>query len=123
MRLLKVASFVGALVAVTWSVPSCTRADVPLKEVSRVHSGMLDVVVLAPGDAIKQGKGSFEIEFRDASGALADAGMVNINASMPMPGMAPMFGTLTVLPDTTRGRYHVSSDLGMAGTWRFAITW
>jgi hypothetical protein len=40
-----------------------------------------------------------------------------------MPGMAPMFGTGTVKPTATKGRYEVTSDLGMAGTWRFTVAW
>ena len=58
-----------------------------LKELQRVKTGTLDVVLLAPGDAIKQGKGSFVLEFRDAGGNLVDVGMVTVGASMPMAGM------------------------------------
>jgi YtkA-like protein len=94
-----------------------------LKELQRVKAGALDVVLLAPGDAIKQGKGSFVLEFRDAGGNLVDVGMVTVGASMPMPGMAPMFGGSTVMPTEMRGRYEVASDFGMAGTWRLQIAW
>ena len=94
-----------------------------LKELQRVKTGALDVVLLAPGDAIKQGKGSFVLEFRDAGGNLVDVGMVTVGASMPMAGMAPMFGESTVTPTEIRGRYDVASDFGMAGTWRLQIAW
>jgi hypothetical protein len=106
-------------------VAACGGGDtgIPLKEVQRVKAGALNVVLLSPGDAIKQGKGSFVLEFRDAAGALVDVGAVKVGASMPMTGMAPMFGDCVVKPSTSKGRYDVSSDLGMAGTWRLQITW
>jgi hypothetical protein len=83
----------------------------------------LDVVLLSAGETLKQGKGAFVIEFRDASGGLVDVGTVKVSASMPMPGMAPMFGESAITPTDTKGRYDVASDLSMAGTWRFTVTW
>ena len=106
-------------------VASCGGSDqtAQLKELQRVKAGALDVVLLAPGDALKQGQGNFVLEFRDPTGTLVDVGAVMVGASMPMPGMAPMFGECTVMPSTTKGRYEVSSSLGMAGTWRLQIAW
>ena len=95
----------------------------PLKELQRVHAGGLDVVLLSAGDALKQGKGTFVIEFHEAGGALVDVGTVTVGASMPMPGMAPMFGESAVTRASMPGRYEVSSDLNMAGTWRLDVTW
>ena len=94
-----------------------------LKELQHVKVGALDVVLLSPGDSIKQGKGNFVLEFRDADGTLVDVGSVSVGASMPMPGMAPMFGECLVTPSPTKGRYEVVSDLGMAGTWRLQVAW
>jgi YtkA-like protein len=94
-----------------------------LKELQRAKAGALNVVLLASGDALKQGQGNFVLEFRDAGGSLVDVGTVMVGASMPMPGMAPMFGECTVMPSATKGRYAVSSNLGMAGTWRLQIAW
>ena len=95
----------------------------PLKELERVRSGSLNVVLLSAEDTLKPGKGRFAIEFRDAGGGLVDVGAVSVGASMTMPGMAPMFGETAVTPSATRGRYDVSSDLEMAGTWRLNIIW
>ena len=105
-------------------VAACGGSDqaAQLKELQRVKAGALDLVLLAPGDAIKQ-KGSFVLEFRDADGSLVDVGSVSVGASMPMPGMAPMFGECLVTPSPTKGRYEVVSDLGMAGTWRLQVAW
>jgi hypothetical protein len=106
-------------------VAACGGADstAQLKEVQRVKAGSMEVVLLAPSDSLKQGKGSFVLEFQDADGNLVDVGNVMMGASMPMPGMAPMFGESTVTPSATKGRYDVASDLGMAGTWRLQIAW
>ena len=94
-----------------------------LKELQRVKAGAMDIVLLAPGDSLKQGQGRFVLEFRDAGGNLVDVGNVMVGASMPMPGMAPMFGESTVTPSATKGRYDVASDLAMAGTWRLQVAW
>ena len=106
-------------------VAACSAADstAQLKELQRVKAGPMNVVLLAPGDAIKQGQGNFVLEFHDAGGSLVDVGTVMVGASMPMPGMAPMFGECMVMPSATKGRYDVSSSLGMAGTWRLQIAW
>ena len=119
MRSLTVSIFVAVLLT------GCGGAGetAPLKEVARVHSGQLDVVLLAARETLKQGKGTFVLEFRDGSGGLVDVGTVTVSASMSMPGMAPMFGESTVMPTDSKGRYDVASDLSMAGTWRFTVTW
>ena len=94
-----------------------------LKEVQRVHAGALDVVLLSASGGLKQGKGSFILEFRGADGQLVDVGTVNVNATMVMAGMAPMLGQTTINPTSTKGRYEVASDLNMAGSWRFTVEW
>jgi hypothetical protein len=94
-----------------------------LKQLERVKAGVLDVVLLATGDTLTQGKGNFVLEFRDAGGNLVDVGSVMVSASMPMPGMAPMFGESSVTPADVKGRYNVSTTLGMAGTWRLDVMW
>ena len=117
MRSLTLSIFVAVLLT------GCAGETAPLKEVGRVHSGQLDVVLLSAGESLKQGKGTFVIEFRDGSGGLVDVGTVMLSASMPMPGMAPMFGENSVTPTSTKGRYDVASNFGMAGTWRLQIAW
>ena len=117
--------FLAGSICVLLLLAACGRADQagPLKELQRAKSGDLNIVLLSAGDSIKQGKGTFVIEFRDPGGGLVDVGMVNVNASMPMSGMAPMFGDCMVMPTATKGRYDVVSDLGMAGTWRLQVAW
>jgi hypothetical protein len=116
-------AFVTALLLLL--LTACGGGDeaAQLKELQSVKVGSLNLVLLAPGDALKQGQGNFVLEFRDAAGSLVDVGAVMVGASMPMAGMAPMFGECTVMPSATKGRYEVSSNLGMAGTWRLQIAW
>lgn len=105
-------------------ITACGGSDAaPLKELQRVKAGAVNVVLLSSGESIKQGKSTFTVEFRDEAGNLVDAGMVKVNAMMPMPGMAPMIGDCNVTPTSTKGRYDVASDLGMAGTWRLQVSW
>jgi hypothetical protein len=117
---------IGAIVVILASaITACSggQAAKPLKELQRARSGALDVVMLSESDTLRQGKGSVVIEFRDRAGKLVDVGMVMVNATMTMPGMAPMFGDNAVKQTDTKGRYDVATDLGMAGTWRFTMAW
>jgi len=106
-------------------VAACGAGQPPaaLKEVQRVRSGTVDVVVLSPSGTLARGKGAFVLEFRGGDGALLDVGTVTVNATMAMAGMAPMFGESTVSPGDVKGRYEVTSDLSMAGTWRLSVEW
>jgi hypothetical protein len=94
-----------------------------LKEVQRAHAGTLDVVLLSTAAALPQGKGFAVLEFRSSNGSLVNVGTVRVNATMPMAGMAPMIGGSEVTPTPAPGRYELATDLGMAGTWRFAVEW
>jgi hypothetical protein len=122
MRSFATWGFVLALMAS--AAGACRPSEqAPLKELQRAHAGMLDVVLLSAGDALRQGKDSFVLEFRNPDGQLLDVGTVSVNATMAMAGMAPMFGVSTVKETATKGRYEITSDLNMAGTWRFAVEW
>ena len=93
-------------------------------DLARVRSGDLDVVLLARNAALAKGKDTATIEFRAASGgSLVDVGAVKAGATMPMPGMAPMFSPVAVEPASAPGRYLATSDLGMAGEWRLIVEW
>jgi hypothetical protein len=104
----------------------CDRAAEPenLKELRRVRSSDLDVVLLSPNDAVRQGNDTFFVEFRSATdGRLVDVGDVRTTATMPMAGMAPMTGAVDVRATDTPGRYSVTSDLSMAGDWQISVQW
>jgi hypothetical protein len=105
------------------AVLACGSASAPLKELQRAKAGRLNVVLLSSNDSLKRGTSNFTVEFRDDAGNLVDAGTVNVNATMPMAGMAPMIGDCNVTPASTKGRYDVATNLNMAGTWRLQISW
>jgi hypothetical protein len=106
-------------------VAACTAGDdaPPLEELQRTRSGAVDVVLLSSDGAVSKGADSFTIEFRAADGQLVDVGAVKANLTMPMAGMAPMAGDVTVRPSGAKGRYLVNSHLSMAGTWRIDVEW
>ena len=95
-----------------------------LNELAKARVGDLDVVLLSPDTAVNKGKDTVTVEFRSASGGrLVDVGAVKGSATMPMTGMAPMFGSVDVQPTGVPGRYAVTSDLSMAGEWRLSLDW
>jgi hypothetical protein len=93
-----------------------------LKEVQRVKSGDLDIVLLSEDGALNQGKDAFVIEFRKADGSLVDAGTVSTSANMPMAGMT-MPGSVEVERSDVAGRYRATGDFGMAGGWQMKVEW
>ena len=94
-----------------------------MRELQRTKAGAFDVVLLAPQDALQQGKGFAILEFHDSSGNLVNVGTVKVNATMPMAGMAPMIGGSDVKPTPAPGRYEIATDFSMAGSWNLAIEW
>ena len=106
-------------------VAACGGGDqtAQLKEVQRVKAGSMEVVLLAPGDSLKKGKGNFALEFRNADGELVDVGSVMVGASMPMAGMAPMIGGTEVKATPAPGRYELATDFSMAGSWQMTVEW
>jgi len=104
------------------ALAGCGRRSTTLTELQRVKSGMLDVVLLSPHEALQHGKDDFVLEFRSADGTLVDVGDVRANASMPMPGM-PMFGSIDVHKTDTPGQYAANGEFSMAGTWRVTVEW
>src|SRR4051812_42928473 len=98
--------------------------DAPLKELQRAKSGNLEVVLLSSSDALPPGKSQPTLEFQTgANHHLVDVGSVKASATMPMPGMSPMLGSVFVNKTNTPGRYTIDADLGMTGTWRLTVEW
>lgn len=92
-----------------------------LKTVSTTTSDNYNMVVLSNNGSIKNGKGTFYIEFQNAgNNQTVDVGNVKVQANMPMPGM-PMVNDAEVTKTNQAGRYAVKYDLGMAGTWTLNV--
>lgn len=93
-----------------------------LKQIDQQRAGDYLVTALNETGQVKQGPNKFVLEFRKASdNALTDVGNVQINSTMPMPGMPPMNAGASAAPAGTPGRYNVESDIPMRGRWTFTV--
>jgi Cu(I)/Ag(I) efflux system membrane protein CusA/SilA len=91
--------------------------------VQTISAGDVDIALLSPTGALRQGRNSFTLEFRrTGTTSLVDVGTVRASANMPMPGMV-MSGGLQVTPTGVPGRYAATAEFGMAGAWQMAIEW
>ena len=71
-----------ARVALVTGCAGATSGDPPLVDVHRARSGDLEVVVLAPTDALKQTRNYCTLEFRTgADRHLVDVGTVSVRTS------------------------------------------
>jgi hypothetical protein len=112
---------VMVVVAAAISAAACGDRE-QLKEVQRVRSSDVNVVLLSEDGTLKRGKDSFVIEFQKPDGSLVDVGTVTASANMPMPGMT-MAGSVRVDRSDVPGRYLATGDFGMVGGWQMKIAW
>ena len=109
---------------VSWGCGPARESSEPLNELAKTRVRDLDVVLLSSDTAVNTGKDTVTVEFRASSdGRLVDVGTVKANATMPMTGMAPMFGPVDVERTAVPGRYLATSELSMAGEWRLSLEW
>jgi hypothetical protein len=81
------------------------------------------VALLNATGAVKQHSNRFTLEIRNtASNELANVSNVQIQTSMRMPGMGPMFGNISSMRQISPGRYDFDADFSMAGQWNFLVT-
>ena len=93
-----------------------------LKTVQTQQAGDYTLTVLSESGSIKNGAGDFVLEFRKtADNQPVHVGSVEVAPVMDMAGMAPMMGKAETTPGDTIGRYHVKSNLSMAGLWKFNV--
>jgi Cu(I)/Ag(I) efflux system membrane protein CusA/SilA len=122
-----IAGAVVALVVVAifsaWSIGRRVgRDDVSGTVIHTAHVGDVTVQLIS-SQLLHVGRNNAVLEFRAASsGELVDVGDVHVSAAMNMPGMA-VPGTVTIGAATRPGRYPVAAEFGMAGAWRFSISW
>ena len=114
----------GLLIACPLVWLACSRQATDLKQIQQQRSGDYIVTLLDDSGVLKQHSNHLAIEFRNAStNELADVTNVQIQASMVMAGMGPMFGTLSTPRQDAPGRYYFDADFGMAGRWTFIVTY
>jgi len=98
---------------------SCSSGTKELKPIQEVKTGDYKVTILSETGSIKQGSGTFNLEFRKAAdNQLVDVGKVEVSPVMEMAGMSPMMATAEVTTTETAGRYTVASNFTMAGLWK-----
>jgi hypothetical protein len=101
---------------------ACGNNSGAFKTVQQQQAGDYTLTVLSETGAVKNGTSDFILEFRrTADNQLADVSPVEVSPIMEMPGMGPMIGTTTIMPADMPGRYRVTSNLSMAGMWRFNV--
>ncbi len=122
MMLLAMRVLVLGPIAVVLGLAGCGRSG-ELKPIQKQEAGDWEVSVLSATGDLKAGKGTFTLEFRKlADRQLTDPGNVRAGIAMPMGGMAPMIGSASVDPSGTPGRFRVTYDVSMAGTWNMSVT-
>jgi len=113
----------SSLLACFLLLPSCNKQPGTLVQLQQVRSDDYIVTLLNGSGAVKQHSNKFTLEIRNAAAnAMANVGNVQIQATMRMPGMAPMFGNVSSLRQTEPGRYEFDADFSMAGQWSFLVT-
>jgi hypothetical protein len=94
-----------------------------LREVQRARDGNIEVVLLAPTDALKFTRNYCTLEFRTgADHHLVDVGMMKVRTTMKMNG-EPMDGFVTEPKRVATGRYTVEMVMAMQGNWQVGIEW
>ena len=110
------------LLAFTLLALSCNRQPATLAEIQQQRSGDYLVALLSDTGVLKQ-HSKLTLEFRNAStNEMANVSNVQIQATMRMPGMAPMFGTFSAPREIGPGRYECDADFSMAGQWGLVVT-
>jgi Cu(I)/Ag(I) efflux system membrane protein CusA/SilA len=124
--MLAAVALAASVALVTWWMTraSSTNTETPASGtvIQIVRSGDLTITLLSPTGALRTGSNTFTIEFRSTSRALVDVGLVQAAANMTMPGMV-MTGSMQVGPTGVPGRYAVTAEFGMAGSWPIRLEW
>lgn len=101
----------------------CNRGGRELQPIQQQRTGDYVVILLGDGGVLQQRSDRLALEFRNGStNELTDVANVQVQASMVMPGMGPMFGNVSSLQKDRPGRYTFDAQLGMAGQWNIIVT-
>ena len=106
------------------SVPiSCSKAPTNLTQIQQQPSGDYVLTLFNDTGVVKQHSNKLVLEIRNASNhELVDVVNLQVQASMRMPGMGPMFGSVSSMRKTGTGRHEFEADFSMAGQWSFIAT-
>jgi len=113
---------ITAIIPLVLLLVSCGKDLSNLKEIQQQTMGDYKVSVLNSTDVLKQGSGSFVVEFRKTSNnELVKVDNINTDAVMQMAG-TPMTGETTMTDTDTPGRYEVKYNFSDKGNWKFIIS-
>lgn len=100
-----------------------SKAPAAGKEIETHRSGNMVITLSNEKGELTQGQNQFVVTFRSADNKPVNAGNVSVNATMAMPGMAPMSGGIEVTPGGATGQYVAKGTFDMSGSWRFEVRW
>lgn len=101
----------------------CTKPPSSFTQVQQQRSGDYVLTLFSDSGSVKQHSNKFKLEIRNAaSNEPANVSNVQIQSSMRMPGMGPMFGNISSIQQTGPGQYELDADFSMAGQWSFVVT-
>src|SRR5262249_2850000 len=102
---------------------SCSSNSANLTQIQQQQSGDYLVALLNQTGTIKQHSNKLILEVRNAnSNSLSDISNLQIQSSMRMPGMGPMFGNISAVRRIAAGQYEFDADFSMAGQWNCLVT-
>jgi len=100
--------------------PAATPAG-NMKEIGKKEAAGYVITLSSDTGSLKQGANNLTLEFRKGD-QLADPGNVEVKPMMEMKGMGPMLANTKAIPSGIPGRYNITTDMSMAGPWKFMIT-
>jgi YtkA-like len=101
----------------------CNRELTEFKQLQQQRSGDYTITVLSDTGVLKQHSAHLRLEFRNSStNQIAGVSNVQIQTTMRMPGMGPMFGNISGMRQLSPGLYEFEADFSMAGQWNFLVT-
>src|SRR5262249_46679617 len=102
---------------------SCAGKPAALTQIQQQRADDYVVTLFGENPTIKQHSNRLTLEIRNAtSNELANVRNVQIQSSMRMPGMGPMFGEVGTMKMVSAGKYEFNADFSMAGQWSFLVT-
>jgi hypothetical protein len=102
---------------------SCSKQPANLFQIQQQRAGDYSVALFNESGALKQHANKLVLEVRNGStNELVDVNNLQVQASMRMPGMGPMFGIVSSTRKIGPGRYEFDADFSMAGQWSFVVT-
>ena len=116
---------IGGLILAALVLNACGGGSAPAaKEIESHTSGDVAISLSNEKGELAQGKNTFYMAFRSVgTNQPVDAGTVTVNASMTMPGMAPMVAPIEIAPAGKPGQYIAKADFGMSGSFVFDVRW